>query len=270
MNPGRVIAQAWIPRAWRRWVRRQLSGPVYEGDYASWAVARQRSTGYADEEIFEKVLTAARAVRDGRAAWERDTVLFDQPSPNKLLLQALRLAGEANGRRLDLVDFGGALGSTWWQHRHWLGDLAEVRWSIVEQPRIVAAGQSEFCVGPLRFFSSLAECGAPGERDTILFSSVLPYLEAPHSCLAEARTRGFRRVIIDRTGFVDRGRDRLTIQHVPKSIYAASYPCWFFDRAALLRGFGSDWRVVAEWPTDDEVDIDAAHGGLMLERKSTP
>jgi len=257
-----------LPAAWRRQVRRWVRGPVYAGNYPTWAEAAAASRGYADSGILEKTLAAARAVRDGRAAWERDTVLFATPAANAPLLAALRRAAADRGGRLNLVDFGGALGSTWWQHRPWLADLAEVRWSVVEQAAWVAAGRREFTTGPLRFYSTLAACGAAEHPEVVLLSSVLPYLEAPHALLAEVRAGGARTVIIDRTGFVRRGGDRLTVQRVPPSIYDASYPCWFFDRAALLAGFGAGWRVTAEWPTDDEVDIDATYGGLMVEKTS--
>lgn len=61
---------------------------------------------------------------------------------------------------------------------------------------------------------------------------------------------------------------RRQARRVPPAIYEASDPCWFFNRAALLAAWGPGWRVAAEWPTDDEVDIDATHGGLMLEQTS--
>lgn len=255
-----------VPPSWRRRLRRLGAQPVYTGHYASWAEASSASRGYADEGIFEKTLAAARAVRDGQAAWERDTVLFATPAANAPLLAALRHAAAAYGQKLNLVDFGGSLGSTWWQHRPWLADLAEVRWSVVEQARWVEAGRREFTAGPLRFYSTLAECCAAERPAVLLLSSVLPYLESPHALLAEARAGGFSHLIIDRTGFVTRGPDRLTVQQVPPEIYAASYPCWFFDRSALLQPFARDWRVVTEWMTDDEVDIAAAYRGLMLER----
>lgn len=259
-----------VPSPLRRLARRLRRGPIYVGDHASWAEAAVRSQGYADAAIFEKTLQAARAVRDGRAAWERDTVLFSQPAANRPLLEALRHAASAHGGRLRLVDFGGALGSTWWQHRSWLADLAEVRWSVVEQPPLVEAGRREFTAGPLRFYDSLGACCATEQPDVILLSSVLPYLPAPHGLMADISGRAFSHVIIDRTGFVRRGRDRLTVQRVPPSIYRASYPCWFFDRATLLRPLTASWRVTTEWPTDDEVDIDAEYRGLMLEKTSPP
>jgi putative methyltransferase (TIGR04325 family) len=246
-------------------VRRWRGRGIYYGDYASWAAARADSAGYDDDGILEKTLAAARAVRDGRAAWERDSVLFSEPAANAPVLAALRRAA-ADGRGLNLVDFGGALGSLWWQHRAWLADLGHVRWSVVEQPHWVEAGRREFTTDSLRFYATLDECCATERPTVVLLSSVLPYLERPHELLADIRRRDFRHVIVDRTAFTPRGRDRLTVQRVPASIYAASYPCWFFDRAELLRTFSPAWRVVEEWVTADEADIDGEHRGLHLEK----
>ncbi len=258
-----------LPQAVRRWVRRYRSGPTYRGDFASWADAQRVSRGYADPAILDKAVAATRAVRDGRAAWERDTILFHEPMANGPLLRSLRRATEAAGGVLDLADFGGALGSAWWQHRAWLADVKDARWSVIEQEGFVAAGRREFTVGPLRFHGSLDECFASSRPSVLLLSSVLPYLENPRALLADVRGRAFRHVIIDRTGFVVRGRDRLTVQQVPAAIYEATYPCWFFDRTSLLAEFTAGWTVVDEWPTADEADIDARHGGLMLERNVT-
>lgn len=268
MNSGTKRIRQWVPRRWRRWLRRLLRPPLYAGNYASWAAAQQASRGYDDAVILEKVVTATRAVRAGRAAWERDTVLFNEPSPNAPVLRALRQIAAANDGRLSVVDFGGALGSFWWQHRSWLGDLAEIHWSVVEQPGLVEVGQREFTVGPLRFYPSLAACLAVEQPTVVLLSSVLAYLEDPHGLLQEIRAQPFRHLIIDRTGFVTRGRGRLTVQHVPAAIYEASYPAWFFERAHLLAPFAAEWRVVEEWVTDDDADIDADHRGMWLERKT--
>ncbi len=268
MSGAAATLRRWIPRRCRRWLRRLVRPAVYTGDFATWAEAQGASRGYADPAIGVKVAAAARAVRDGKAVWERDTVLFHEPAANVPLLHALRSAAAARGGHLNVVDFGGALGSTWWQHRSWLADLATVQWSVVEQPALVEIGQREFTLGPLRFFASLDECCRAVQPQVILLSSVLPYLENPRALLAEIRARGFDRAIIDRTGFVTRGRDRLTVQHVPAAIYAASYPCWFLDRATVLRDFADGWSVGGEWANDDDVDIDAEHRGMMLERKS--
>jgi putative methyltransferase (TIGR04325 family) len=262
----RGALRRFIPTRWRRWLRRLGLEPSYRGDYARWSDALRASRGYADPAIVEKVVRAARAVRDGRAAWDRDTVLFQLPEANERLLRALQAAAEEERGQLHVIDFGGALGSTWWQHRLWLETIPSVRWSVIEQPALVAAGQREFTIGPVRYFASIEECCAKERAAIVLLSSVLPYLEDPHALLREIGRRPFRRVIIDRTGFVTRGRDRLTVQRVPPSIYDASYPCWFFDQAKLIAELGPDWRVTEEWTNDDYVDIAAAYRGMVLER----
>jgi putative methyltransferase (TIGR04325 family) len=143
-----------------------------------------------------------------------------------------------------------------------------VRWSVVEQPKLVEVGQREFARGPLAFYASIADCCEAEQPNAVLLSAVLPYLEDPHGLLAEIAVGAFRHVIVDRTGFVWRGRDRLTVQHVPGSIYDATYPAWFFNRTRFLAPFDAEWRVLEEWVTNDDVDIEAEHRGMLLEKKA--
>lgn len=270
MNTGPIaFLRDWLPPAALRSVRRVIRPAGFTGDHASWKEASLVAGGYDAPAIMEKALASARAVRDGQAAYERDTVLFTEPAIHGPLLAGLLRAAAQHDGRLQVVDFGGALGSAWWQHRAWLEGLAEVTWEVVEQPHFVAAGREEFEVGPLRFRSWLDACTAEPARAVMLLASVLPYLENPHDVTADIARRGYRHVLIDRTGFVRDRADRLTVQRVPASIYEASYPCWFFDRKRLLRPFETHYRVVAEWASFDEVDIDAEFRGLLLER-TTP
>ena len=223
----RRFACDWTPPMLRRLVRRMRSRCGFSGDYASWAEAHAASAGYDVPAILEKTMVAARAVRDGRAAWERDSVTFAEPAAHWPLLACLLCAATAAGGRLHILDFGGAFGSAWWQHRSWL-DGIEVKWAVVEQPRLVEAGRREFANGTLQFFETMDAACEGGQPTVLLLSSVLPYIEAPHAMLTDVTRRGFRHIIIDRTGFVAGERDRLTRQRVPPAIYDASYPCWFF------------------------------------------
>lgn len=266
MSAARQLFHKYVPRRTRRWLRRLLRPGIYRGDYPDWATAQKSSRGYADSGITQKVIEATRAVREGRALWDRDTVLFHEPMANEPVLRALRHAAAANQSRLSVLDFGGALGSCWWQHQSWLADLAEIRWSVIEQAELVEIGQREFAMGSLRFYRSIADCCARERPNVMLLSSVLAYLEDPHRLLAEIAAGPFCHVIVDRTGFISRGPDRLTVHHVPKSIYEASYPAWFFERDRFLAHFSAEWRVVDEWVTNDDVDIDADHRGFLLER----
>lgn len=256
----------FFPVGVRTCVRRWRTPETYRGDYKTWAMARSSSEGYDADVILQKVVEATRAVRDGQAVWERDTVLFHEPFCHEPLLAALRRVAEEAGGRLNVLDFGGALGSTWWQHREWLKDLADVRWSVVEQAAFVEAGRAEFEIGPLRFYQTINECVMAERPNVVLLSSVLPYLETPHALLTDVASRDIDYLIIDRNGFTNKGRDWLTVQHVSPSIYAASYPCWFFDRPGLLAPLMAEWKVIEEWPTFDEPGAGYEYRGLMLQR----
>jgi len=143
---------------------------------------------------------------------------------------------------------------------------APARWSIVEQEGFVEAGRREFEVGPLRFYSTVDACLSQGVPNVVLLSSVLPYMKEPHRLLADLEACDCRWMIIDRTGFVKGGDDWLTVQHVPPSIYQASYPCWFFNRERLLAPLAGKWTVVSEWQTFDAAGKDFDFRGLMLKR----
>lgn len=244
----------------RRWWRARFGWRWFRGDYGAWAQAREASAGYDDAAVLAQAQQAARDVRAGRALWERDGTLFHAPAFNEPLLAALATLP----RPLDVVDFGGALGSTWWQHRARLG---QVRWHVVEQPHYVSAGR-EFEEPALRFHASLAEAVALAPARVILFSSVLQYLPEPRRLLEQADQAGFEHIIIDRTGFISAPRTRLAVQRTPPALGGGSYPCWLFQRAELLAPLAAHYELVAEWPALDELSPEVSHRGLHFRRRT--
>ena len=252
------LAVQWL-RRWGGWTSR------FNGNFATWAEARQASTGYDSTLILERVLAATREVRAGRAAFERDSVRFAQSETNHPLLAGLLYVAARNGGKLAVADFGGSLGSVYWQHRRWLETLAAVRWSVVEQPHFVAAGRQELADARLGFYSSLAECVAQEQPTVLLLSSVLSYLEAPQDLLAEAIRAKFSYILIDRTPCLEGAPDRLTVQQVPRTIYPASYPCWLLARSSLQTPLARDYRQVDEWICPDEID-GVTFRGFLFER----
>ena len=258
--------RAIVPSPALRWWRQRFGWRWFEGDFATWAQARAATQGYDDAAVLARAVAAARAVRAGEAAWERDGTAFAEPAVHPPLLAALRAIGVEQGGRLDVVDFGGALGSTWWQHRAVLADLA-VHWCVVEQPHFVALGLEEFTGGGLSFARTLAEAGAGRPPAVIVFSGVLAYLENPQALLAEAAASGVRHIIIDRTPFWNGGRDWLAVQRTPPELGGGSYPAWIFDRVGLQAPLARDYDIVQEWPGFDDLDARVNYRGLVFSRK---
>jgi len=252
-------------------LRLRGGGLAFSGRYAGWQEARAVAGAWSDEAILERVAAAARKVLRGEAAFERDSVAFDRPERPQPLLRALARAAHAHaGRALSVIDFGGSLGSAYHQCRPFLPADCAVDWRVVEQPRFVELGRREFSSRALRFFPSVDEAAAPGAPDLALASGVLQYLESPERALAELELAGSRFLLVDRTPFSAEAADWITVQHVPPSIYPASYPCRVFSWQGFMRRLAPGWRVVEAFPALD--GWGSAEGawfrfcGLILER----
>ena len=246
---SRDRVRRWIPLALLEARRRRLGHGVHFTDApADWAHALALTSGYSAATIRERVAAATREVVAGRAAYERDSVLFQEPAyPFPIVAQLLR-AALANGRRLNVIDFGGSLGSTYRQCRPLLDGVQALRWHVIEQPGFVAIGRNEFGTEELRFATSPDDVPVGDVPPLVLLSSVLQYLEAPESTLRQLLDIGATHLIIDRTPMSALDTHRLCIQHVPKSIYDASYPCWVLSRTRLLEMLSrAGWRVMAEF-----------------------
>jgi putative methyltransferase (TIGR04325 family) len=245
------LARTLLPKVWLDPLVQRFYRVRWEGDFPDWPAASQASTGYDTAEILATVRGAARRVRDGRARYERDGVAFQEEPAAWPALPHLRRHAAQRAGRLHVLDFGGALGSTYFQYRRQLTEVHTLHWDVVEQAAFVVAGQREFQTAELRFFSTLEAALAGGEPDVLLLSGVLQCLEAPHAWLADFLHRVWPVIILDRVALHGGERDRLTVQRVPRSIYRASYPAWFFQRDRLLAHFAADYELVAEFPNGD-------------------
>ncbi len=264
----RRAAKAVVPAPLRALARTWFGWRWFEGDYPTWAAARAASGGYDDAAIVARVAAATRAVQDGAAAYERDGVTFAEPAPEPGLLEALRLA--AGGGPLRVLDFGGALGTTYWRHRRELAAFPGLAWDVVEQPAFVAAGP-EFAAGtPLRFFPSVAAAEAAGPHDVVLASTALQYLPDPAAELAAWQAHGFPWILLNNLPLHERAPDRIAVQRVPPEIYSASYPVWFFNREKFLARFEGRYELVHEFAAEAVWPVDRrryASTGLLWRRK---
>ena len=221
----------------------------FRGDYATWEEAARRCGSYAAGEILERVVTASRRVRDGEAAYERDGFAFDEPRQNEPLLRALfQVAGESGGE-LRVLDFGGALGSLYWQHRHALAGLRHLEWRVVEQEHYVAAGRREFATDALSFWPDLPAASAGPPANVAVLSGVLQCLPDPYSFVDQLVRLEPAFLFFDRLPLLEGGRDRLTIEHVPPDIGAETYPSWFLSEERFLSAVGRKYQLVDRFRT---------------------
>lgn len=219
------FAKDWLPPAVVRALRPLRSGGIrFEGDYATWEEAAARCTGYDAESILTKVLEATLKVKRGEAAYERDSVLFDEIEYAWPVTAALMWAAAQSSGRLDVLDFGGALGSSYFQNRAFLANLPQVRWSVIEQAHYVQAGREHIQDETLRFYSSIDNCLSENKPNVALLSSVLEYLPDEVSCLENICKIGAEVIILDRTLISLNGSEVIAIQKVTQE-FLASLPC---------------------------------------------
>jgi putative methyltransferase (TIGR04325 family) len=241
------------------------------GDYRSWSAALAASAGYDSDVILEKTRLALLAVKNGEAAYERDSVLFDEIEYAWPLLAGLMWVAARCGGALNVLDFGGSLGSTYFQNRTFLSALPEVRWNIVEQPRHVEAGKTWFADDRLHFYTDIADCLAETRPNVVLLGSVLQYLEDPYAVLDQLLGLPCEDVIIDRTPFWAGSSDRLCVQIVPPNIYPASYPSWIFSRQWFRSRLPEGWRCIVTFDNPGRLagPVDVAYEGVIITRSSS-
>lgn len=239
----------------------------WRGDYQSWQEAKKASMGYDTDEILQKVRNSLLKVKRGESVYERDGVLFDKIEYSWPLLAGLMYAAARLHGALHVMDFGGSLGSTYFQNKIFLDGLRDVRWSIVEQKHFVDAGQNDFENERLRFYDDVNACIECEKPTILLMSSVLQYLENPYKTLDHLLEYEFELIVMDRTAFSTKHKDMLTVQKVPKNIYEASYPCWFFDEEKLYQYFSSKgYRVIEVFDSIDGSTVDYTFKGCILEK----
>lgn len=259
------LLKNWMPPALLQIAKRQQRG-MWQGDYHSWAAAEKASTGYDHKIILEKVMNAQLKIKNNEAVYERDSVIFDKIQYSWPLLSALMwIAAQSNGN-LNIIDFGGALGSTYSQNSKFLNHLPFVRWNIIEQNRFVDTGIKYFKSDNLKFYYDLQSCLKESNPNAILFSGVIQYLEKPYELIEEVLSFGFKFVVFDRTPFVFEEKDRLTVQTVFPEIYKASYPCWFFARTKFYSLFSERYTLIESFEALDNANIPSIFEGCIFKK----
>ncbi len=240
------------------------------GDHRDWAEAIAASTGYDSDIILELTTAALMKVKNGDAVYERDSVLFDEIQYSWPLLAGLMWVAARYEGRLNVLDFGGSLGSTFYQNLAFLSDLPMVRWNIVEQSSHVKIGKEYFEDHNLRFYTCIEECLTDTKPNVLLLSSVLQYLEHPDILFNQMLKLPCGYIIIDRTPYWAGPTDRLCVQTVPPSIYPGSYPSWIFSRSRFHSNIPDDWHIIVTFDNSDKLagPVDFAYQGVIIARNN--
>ena len=235
------------------------------GDFSSWDDAKKQTTGYDQDLILNKVKLSLLKVKNGEEVYERDSVLFEEIQYSWGALSGLLFAAANNHDSLNVLDFGGSLGSCYFQNKNALKSVKKLSWNIVEQAHFVRTGKENFSNDQLNFFENIEEYKRSNPKTDVLFlSSVIQYIDKPYNLLNLLLDVDPSIIIVDITTFTNQGRDIITIQKVPPVIYDASYPCWFFDQKNFIQFFiEKGFQKMGEWKMPYEINF-GFHAGIIL------
>ena len=230
----------------------------------NWQDALNNSSSYDTQDVFEKTLSAARLVRDEKAVYERDSVVFDKIQYDYQLLSSLLLIANLQNR-LHLIDFGGALGTSYRQNKKYLDCLPiSKKWAVVEQSEFVRIGINEFQTDILSFHDSIFQVDF--DIDAVIMGSSLCYLEKPYKILGEIMKIEPHFILIFRTPFSNSDIESISIQQVPNNIYNASYPFWTLSKAKVVMFLSEKYELFEEW--NDELQAYPNKSfGLLFRKK---
>jgi len=243
------------------------------GFYESWDKAKAKSTGWNADNVLKKVSESLLKVKNGQAVYERDSVLFDKIQYSEPLLAILQRAAIEHSGELRVLDFGGSLGTTYFQNRQFLSSLKKLEWRIVEQENYAQEGIKHFQNEQLKFFTDFQQALAGEKPDVLIVSSVIQYLPKPFEMIEKFLSSGIEYIVFDRTSFLAGTDHKIAIQKVKPSIYEATLPIWFFNYEKFLRQFTDKYDLVEEFPAyiASKYEVEGIPGGdrgFILKRKT--
>lgn len=270
------FVKSFIPPVFLKVLKRKNDWGWF-GPYPSWEAAERDAIGYDAEHILAKMQASFRTLKNKTKLFELDTILYDEKKYNTPLLFALTQIALHKKDRLNIIDFGGSLGSSFYWSKEYIHPHFKVDWRIIEQSHIVAAGKAEFETDELHFFPSFETALANHQADVLLLSSVMQYIEHPEFIFEAIEKYQFPNIIIDRTPyFEDKTVEGvISLQLLNANVYGkpTTLTCRIFGHNDLLNLLSRNYDLVIDQNNFENLKYDFYGHGLYfrflyLKRKS--
>jgi putative methyltransferase (TIGR04325 family) len=202
---------------------------------------------------------------------ERDGFILPAPEFQFPVIAGILRSALRNGNEINILDFGGSIGSVYFQLKSFVPFGTTIRWNVVELPETVEYGRKHFENNELHFYYNIDECIKNTNPKIILLSGVLQYLEAPDAVLRQCGEIGASTLLIDRTTCSELVEDRLAVQIIASPDRYSEYPLWILSEPRLREELSKHWRFLTgfESAVDGMVvveDLPVHYRGFLFER----
>lgn len=211
----------------------------YSGPYSSWKIASLKSEGYGSKKILSRVRKSTHITKRSREKFEIDSLIFSKPLRNNKLEKILKNILKKKSK-INVIDFGGSLGSTFYRYKSIFKKKNKIKWSIIEQKSFVKIGRKEFENSQLNFFYNLNEFKKKNKNikiDIFLLSSSIQYIKDFKTIIKKIIHINPDYIVILKTPFTFKIKNKIFIEKVPENIYGISYPSWIFSKNSFINLF---------------------------------
>jgi len=221
----------------------------FSGNIKNWDDALVQTTGWHSPEIINKIKTAALQVKNGSSIYEQDGSLFNKQNYFFPVVAGI-LHGINKNQNISVVDFGGSLGSHYYQMKSFFPKGLKISWNVVEQEIFVDCGKKEFENDELKFHYSIKNY--QGEKDVFFASGVIQYLKDPYAFIKEIKEFKFKNIIFDRVFFINNAPERIVLQKADSEVfYDASFPAWLLNEDKFVKAFLPQYHLLSDFDSLD-------------------
>jgi putative methyltransferase (TIGR04325 family) len=222
----------------------------YQIGYKDWEEIVKNSDGYDSDQIINRIKNYSSS-SDRFNNFERDGVLIDKDELDYKLLAQLMYVRVMVGHPLNVIDYGGSIGSTFIQYENYLMDKNIIEsWNIIELDNFVNVGNQIFKNSEFVNFYNNTQFLVDKAIDIVIFSGVLQYIKYYDNTLLQVFEIKPQFILIDRTPIIEGGYSVIAKQILPKSTGGYSYPSWIFEKADFLKNF-SKYNLIASFKSID-------------------
>jgi len=235
---------------------------VFRGEFSNWENAKYFSKGYQNKKLLQKIISSNRICLNNPNLFERDSIIFNNPQYAFALNACLLFIISKNKtNKINILDFGGALGTSFRQFQKFTNNTIDLTWTIIEQEELYKIGIQEFSTEKLIFSTYYLLDNLNINYHALIFSSVLEFLNNPYEILLSDKFLNINFLLLDRTP-VWLGEDDIITNLIASKQITGSYPCTIFSYNKLTSFLKSNnWILFTEWNAiGEEIHINNKNG----------